>query len=203
MKTTFACLVLLAVSFATPDQAQPQSPWTSSATVFLGDSMLYGFLNFPEYVPPGTVNLAVTTSKSSRVVQMVDTAVQYSPKNIFIMTGINDVSDGDLAVFTMNYNAILDMVSARSPGTKVYVQALFPVNWTSFPCAYGFDNGAIGAYNSAIRAVAASHANAVYLDFTPSFSDGSGNLRKELSKDGLHLNPEGYKLWGGLMAPYF
>lgn len=128
MKTTFACLVLLALSFAAPGQAQTQSPWTSSATVFLGDSMLYGFLNFPEYVPPGTVNLAVTTSKSSRVVQMVDTAVQYSPKNIFIMTGINDVSDGDLAVFTMNYNSILDMVSARSPGTKVYVQALFPVN---------------------------------------------------------------------------
>lgn len=55
----------------------------------------------PEYVPPGTVNLAVTTSKSSRVVQMVDTAVQYSPKSIFIMTGINDVSDGDLAGFTI------------------------------------------------------------------------------------------------------
>lgn len=77
------------------------------------------------------------------------------------------------------------------------------MNWAAFPCAYGFDNGAIGSYNSAIRAVAASHTNAVYLDFTPSFSDGSGNLRKELSKDGLHLNPEGYKLWGGLMAPYF
>lgn len=45
MKTTFTCLVLVAVSFAASGQAQAQSLWTSSATVFIGDSMLYGFLN--------------------------------------------------------------------------------------------------------------------------------------------------------------
>jgi len=40
MKTTFACFVLLVLSFDAPGLAQTQSLWTSSTTVFLGDSML-------------------------------------------------------------------------------------------------------------------------------------------------------------------
>ncbi|MFZ5425437.1 MAG: GDSL-type esterase/lipase family protein [Thermodesulfobacteriota bacterium] len=201
MKTVFACL-LLPMLLVTPSFSQTTSP-TGAAAVFLGDSMLYGFANFPEYIPGGVVNLAVTTSKSSGVVQTVNTAVQHNPRTIFIMTGINDIADGDLSGFTRNYNTILDTIAVKSPGSKVYVQALLPVNWTAFPRAYDFDNGAVNSYNSAISGVAASHANATYLDFRPYFTDASGNLKAELSKDGLHLNSDGYKIWGGLMSRYF
>ncbi len=201
MKMTFTCLMLL---FSITGHSFAQQPGSGNAsTIFLGDSMLYGFTNFPEYLPSAVTNLTITASKSSSVVQTVNTAVQYNPANIFIMTGINDVSDGDIAGFTRNYSTILDTVATKSPGSRVYAQALFPVNWNSFPALYNIGNGTIDAYNAAIESVSATHANTTFLDFGPYFTDASGNLKAELSKDGLHLNVEGYKLWGSLLAPYF
>jgi lysophospholipase L1-like esterase len=35
----------------------------------------------------------------------------------------------------------------------------------------------------------------IYLDLYPLFADTQGNLKMELSTDGLHLAPAGYQVW--------
>jgi len=202
MKESRIVLGVLVISFACVCFSSRMA-FCQSGTVFLGDSMMYGFENFSQFLPTQVVNLAVTTSKTSSVVQTVSTAAKYNPKSIFIMSGINDVSDGSLVTVVDNYESILGTAQATSPKATVYVQALFPVNWTAFPAKYSISNQDIGIFNSAIYNVVKTKSNAVWLDFAPSFKDSSGNLRKELSSDGLHLNQAGYEIWGSLLAPYF
>ena len=42
----------------------------------------------------------------------------------------------------------------------------------------------------------------VFIDLHPHFCDPKGQLREELTIDGVHLTPEGYALWRKLLAKY-
>lgn len=190
----------LAVLFLCPCLALAQS---SAPVVFLGDSMLFGFLNFPEYIPKNTVNMAVTTSMSSSVAGTASSAAAAQPRSVFIMTGVNDIAGGSKDTLASNYDIALTALERSSPQTRVYAEAIFPVNWTDFNKFKEVDNVSIRSFNEVIKGVAGKHANTVFLDFTASVSDAQGNLRREISADGLHLNAAGYELWGRLMGPYY
>lgn len=176
---------------------------SSAGTVFIGDSMLYGFNNFPDYLPGSVTNLAVTASTSSSALQSASKAASIHPKSVFIMTGTNDIQSGSVDLFSKTYDSILSTIEVESPGTKIYAETLFPVNWTAFPQLQAIDNASVASFNSAIRGVVSTHPNVVLLDFNASFTDSDGNMKKEISKDGMHLNQSGYKIWGNLLAPYF
>jgi lysophospholipase L1-like esterase len=196
---SFVCLVFALIQ----NEACAQTTTSSARTVFVGDSMLYGFNNFPDYLPESVVNLAVTASPASSALQNASKAASLHPKSVFVMTGTNDIQSGSVDLFSKTYDSILSTLEVESPGTKIYAETLFPVNWTAFPQLQNIDNVAVGSYNSAIRGVVSAHQNVVLLDFNSSFTDSEGNMKKEISKDGLHLNQSGYQIWGKLLAPYF
>ncbi|MBX2862025.1 MAG: hypothetical protein KTR27_00595 [Leptolyngbyaceae cyanobacterium MAG.088] len=52
----------------------------------------------------------------------------------------------------------------------------------------------IRALNVQIEAIA-QEQQVTYVDLHPAFSDDTGNLREELTTDGLHLNRFGYEVW--------
>ncbi|HEY9612561.1 GDSL-type esterase/lipase family protein, partial [Allocoleopsis sp.] len=55
-------------------------------------------------------------------------------------------------------------------------------------------NRRIRDLNERLRAIA-KEENVTYLDLYPLFADADGNMKTELSSDGLHLNPQGYLVW--------
>ena len=52
----------------------------------------------------------------------------------------------------------------------------------------------IRALNDMIRTIAADYGD-IYVDLWPALADAEGNLKKEITNDGLHLNGRGYRLW--------
>jgi len=165
--------------------------------------MMYGYDNFIYMLPKDTLNLGLTMSASSYVSEVAGKASSSKPKAIFIETGVNDIGKNSFEQFSMNYDLALQTIQDVSPQTKVYANAIFPSNFVEFPKSYDFANTTVKTYNQEISRIVSMHPNATYLDFTQQFSDALGNMRKELSFDGLHLNRAGYELWSSLLKPYF
>lgn len=53
-----------------------------------------------------------------------------------------------------------------------------------------------------ILAKEAPSLDVTWINLYPLFTDADGNLRSELTSDGLHLKPEGYRIWGSIIKPY-
>jgi len=197
MKRLMPALILIFLQVSSTVECNAQS------YVLVGDSMMYGFENFLYMLPQDTLNLGLTMSVSSYVVQVAGSASASKPKAIFIETGVNDIGKNSFEQLSANYDLALQTIQDVSPQTKVYVNAIFPSNFVDFPKSYDFTNSTVKTYNQEISRIVSLHPNTTFLDFTQQFSDVLGNLRKELSSDGLHLNRAGYELWSSLLKPYF
>jgi lysophospholipase L1-like esterase len=55
-------------------------------------------------------------------------------------------------------------------------------------------NDHIRELNQELKAIA-EESGVHFLDLHPLFTDAQGNLRPELTTDGLHLSPQGYLVW--------
>ncbi|GFK95121.1 hypothetical protein NNJEOMEG_02979 [Fundidesulfovibrio magnetotacticus] len=111
----------------------PQASW-GEPVVFLGDSMLYGFDNYPDLRPKELVNLGASSTLSSYVASRAGEAASLKPGSIFIATGINDISSNkDQAFLAANIDSALGTIEAGSSATRIYVHATLPVNFAYFP----------------------------------------------------------------------
>ena len=48
----------------------------------------------------------------------------------------------------------------------------------------------------------ASSKGVTWIDLYPHFADENGNLKAELTNDGLHLLAPGYMIWKEVLLPY-
>jgi lysophospholipase L1-like esterase len=120
------------------------------------------------------------------------------PSKIFLMIGINDIGkDIPPTVIAHNIDQVIRRIRAESPDTRIILQNILPVNPTvnDFPQHYD-KNEKVTATNKLLVSVAAGHKIPL-LDLNRLFRDKDGYLKKELTKDGLHLDPngEGYAIW--------
>lgn len=197
MRRLISALIITVLYLSNPVKCNAQK------YVLIGDSMMYGFDNFIYMLPNDTLNLGLTMSVSSYVAEVAGKAAVSKPKAIFIETGVNDIGKNSFEKFSASYDQALQTIQDQSPQTKVYANAIFPSNFVEFPKSYDYTNSTVKIYNQEIARIVSMHPNTTYLDFTQQFSDALGNMRKELSFDGLHLNRAGYELWSSLLKPYF
>ncbi len=122
----------------------------------------------------------------------LDEAIDGHPRELYLLVGTNDIGEKIPAgQVERNYRAILARVAAASPSTRVVVLGVLPVN-RGYPNAPNYDNGAIVALNRRIKALVAEFASYRYIDLGAELADPAGNLRMDLTDDGLHLNVDGY-----------
>jgi lysophospholipase L1-like esterase len=119
------------------------------------------------------------------------------PKKIFLMIGINDISN-DLSTDSIKIliTKIIDKIQNESPHTKLYLQSLLPIN-ESFGRYKKMINktDTIPELNSKLQQLATAK-RICFINLFPFFvTPGTSILRKELSTDGLHLTEAGYALW--------
>ena len=95
------------------------------------------------------------------------------------------------------YEAVFGELKKRATRTKIYIQSLLPT------CGkrYGKYNKDVIFWNKKLPALAKKYGFE-YLDIAPAFRDKNGYLRKDITKDGLHLNEKGYKIWAGILKKY-
>lgn len=177
-------------------KAEPKS---KKDYIFLGNSITAGtdwakLLNLPQ-----AKNRGISGDISFGVLDRLQDIIDGKPAKIFILIGINDISRNiPDSVILRNYKTIVNRIRTGSKKTKIYFNTLLPVNssFERFKNHYGKDEHILWL-NSEIKKLAAK--NVTVIDLYPQFTDKDNHLRAELTKDGLHLIPEGYKVWADFL----
>ncbi|AFZ20663.1 lysophospholipase L1-like esterase [Allocoleopsis franciscana PCC 7113] len=169
-------------------------------TILAGDSLSLWFPS--EILPPERtwLNQGISGETSKGLLNRLALFDKTEPEMIFVMIGINDLIRGitDETILA-NQELIIRYLRRSHPRSKIVVQSILPhsaesVTWEGRDRLLAIPNPRIRELNERLRAIA-KEENVIFLDLYPLFADTDGNLKTELSTDGLHLNPQGYFVW--------
>lgn len=172
-------------------------PVKSGDTVFLGNSITDG-MEWSEYFQDLTFkNRGISGDVIDGVEERLDNIVKNGPARIFLLVGINDISHNlPTSTLAERYRNLVKKIREASPGTKLYLQSVMPVNndFVRFKTLTG-KTPQIIELNDEIKNIAGEFG-AVYIDLWPVLTDAGGQkLKKEFTNDGLHLLAPGYLAW--------
>ena len=104
----------------------------------------------------------------------------------------------DIPMQVTKDNLMMMAALAKSQGIKPFLASVIPVTM-KFDQKYGKNiNSQIIAFNDWLYNYAQQH-EFQYLDYHTNMSDGNGNLRAELTEDGVHPSAAGYKVMAGVI----
>lgn len=164
--------------------------------VFLGNSITDGGEFHELFDNPQIKNRGIRSDVITGVEKRLGQVTGGQPAKIFLLIGINDVSHGhSVDELARRYERLVRRIREQSPGTRLYVQSVMPVNnsFRRYRNLTGKEK-TIRKFNERIRAIADANG-AVYVDLWPFLADADGNLKREYTNDGLHLNGRGYRVW--------
>lgn len=177
-------------------------------TILAGDSIS---LWFPANLLPAKrnwLNQGISGETSGGLLKRLSMLDKTKPETIFVMIGINDLLRGatDETILD-NQQEIVQYLQSMHPKAQIVVQSILPhaskeqATWEGRNRFSSLPNSRIEELNRQLEAIA-QEAGVYFLDLYPIFADEQGNLRMDLSTDGLHLNPEGYKTWSVALQVY-
>jgi len=168
--------------------------------ILLGDSLS---LWFPAQLLPidkNWLNQGISGEISEGLLNRLDLFDKTQPEVIFVMIGINDLIRGlsDETILT-NQQQIVRYLRRVHPQAKIVIQSILPhggqkITWEKRDRLLSIPNSRIRELNQQLKAIA-QEEYVSYLDLYPLFADADGNLKTELSSDGLHLSSQGYIIW--------
>lgn len=170
--------------------------------VFLGDSITDGW-PLTDYFPGKTyINRGISGQTTPQMlVRFHQDVIALHPKVVIILAGTNDIA-GNTGPMTLediegNYASMAELAEANK--VQVIFSSVTPVNDYA-PDAKDFFSlrppEKILELNHWLKSYCAVH-NLVYLNYFSAMVDEKGLLKRNLSEDGLHPNPAGYRV----MAP--
>ena len=174
-------------------------PITKKDYVFLGNSITAG-VNWSQLLDlPQAKNRGISGDITFGVLERLDEVIAGKPAKLFVLIGINDISKNiPDSVILGNYNKLISRVRKGSKKTQIYFYTLLPVNasFERFKNHYGKDDHILWL-NAEIKKLQAKKVEVI--DLYPHFLDEQNRLKAELTKDGLHLIPSGYKVWAEVL----
>lgn len=212
--SAFGTLLLTTTAFFLPLQVKADEYWDQRTTlfellpihqndiVFLGNSITDGGEFHELFGMDNIKNRGIRSDIIPNVEKRLNQVTKGKPKKIFLLIGINDVSHGlSVDKLAQRYESLVKKIRTQSPGTKLYVQSVMPINNTfrRYKALIGKEN-TVKAFNKRIQTIAEKNG-AIYVDLWPFLSDSNGNLKREYTNDGLHLNGAGYKAWTNGISP--
>jgi lysophospholipase L1-like esterase len=168
--------------------------------VLVGDSITEGF-DVKTYFPGRRIvnrgigadvigNELPPEDKRGVLKRMDESFFNCAATDVFLLIGINDLgaSHSSEAV-AAGYRQILEQVKSKAPLIRLHVQSLLPTRDT-----YAKHNPAINDVNHRLQKLAAEFGYD-YIDLHSLMSDDQGELKKEFTSDGLHINSGAYNIW--------
>ena len=178
-------------------------PVDSTTIVFLGNSLTNGAEWHELLGMPNIVNRGISGDVVDGVDERLAPVLAGHPAKIFFLSGVNDVSH-DLPADSIveSIVALVDRIRTESPETKIYVQSLLPINnsYGRYKAIFGKEQ-VIRDINAALPEKLRER-NVTWIDLYPYFADENGNLRDDLTNDGLHLLGPGYLIWRDIVRPF-
>ena len=113
---------------------------------------------------------------------------------IYIKVGLNELGYGTEENFEQTYSQLIAKLREYEPRAIIYVHAILPVTAQKSATDKAHNNPNIVQRNAALKEFA-KREKAYFLDAGPVLSDDEGNLRPEMTSDGIHLKPEYMKIW--------
>lgn len=179
------------------NQFMEEAPITSNDIVMLGNSLTENGGDWSGLGWKNVRNRGIVGDIIEGLDNRLHQILPGKPKKIFIMSGTNDVSHNlstDSIVKLTEH--LITRIQKESPTTKVYLQSLLPIN-ESFG-RYKRLTGKTEQFpeiNAELEKLAATK-NVQFINLFPLFTEkGTNNLRADITKDGLHIDQEGYKIW--------
>jgi lysophospholipase L1-like esterase len=180
-------------------------PDTDREIIFLGDS-LTDWCQWSELFQNVKIkNRGIGGDRTDGILFRLDEILSSSPEKIFIMIGINDLADGiDSEEVYKKYKNIIQRISEKSPGTKIYIQSLLPVNVQLLAKYYPrskITNENIQKLNDSLEDLS-SKFQLNYIDLYALFKTDKDQLDERFTYDGLHLNGSAYLIWKSTIERY-
>jgi hexosaminidase len=180
-------------------------PCTSDEIIFIGNSLTEGF-DLSVFGNPRVINRGISGDFTQGVLKRLPEITARRPSKIFLMIGINDIIEKvPLDNICSNYEKIIVQILKEAPSTRLHIQSALPVNFSisedgtdrkfheTFLTSSKEINGIIIEYNKRLRQLSEKY-HLVFIDLHSDYLQG-GELRSELTYDGLHLSDKGYALW--------
>ncbi len=167
-----------------------------SLTVVVGDSLAL-WLPLDE-LPQGQLwlNQSISGETTAQMQRRLHYFAATQPRAIHIMAGINDLKNGVTEADVVdNLYQMITRLKQQHPQARLVVYSILPTRLRELP------SDRIQSVNRQFAALAEGQG-ATFVDLHPSFSDGQGQLRAELTTDGLHLSAQGYTLWRAALVSH-
>jgi len=170
-------------------RAIAQGQGANHLSILVGDSLSMWFPR--EKLPAGKLwlNQGISGDTSSGVLKRLGAFSVTRPDVIYVMAGINDLRKGASdETILRNYRRIIRRLRQTHPKAQIIAQSILPTRVAKL------SNSRIRHINTQLTQIA-KQEGANYLNIYSWFTDMEGNLRPELTTDGLHLSQEGYDVW--------
>lgn len=171
--------------------------------VFFGNSLTNGCEWHELFNNPHIKNRGINGDTVDGLNERLTSVTDGKPAKIFLLTGVNDVSH-DLSADSIA-ESLLNLVARiqkLTPDTKIYVESLLPINNSFGRYRLLKDKEQVIRDINGILKEKVPATGATFIDISPIFEDEYGNLRKDLTNDGLHLLGPAYLLWRDALEPY-
>lgn len=168
----------------------------TGAVVWLGDSITeqawWSFLTREKDV----VNRGIGGDNTRGMLARLPQILASSPRKLFIMAGINDLS-GNRPVEEVadNIRRMVELTRKEVPACEIYLQSVITPN--NEVLAYPYIKNKqeqVKQLNASLKALCDTGA-ATWVDVASLLENEQGEVRTELTKDGIHLHPEAYRIW--------
>ena len=156
--------------------------------VFIGDSITDS-AEWEDLFPATKIaNRGIGGDKTAGVLKRMDSIYSTHARKAFIMIGINDLkSRREIDEIMKNYKIIVSNLVGH--GMHTYIQSiLFTDNKRSRL------NKRINILNNNLKKLSINNDRITYIDLNSGLTRNFA-LGEEFSRDGIHLNGEGYKVW--------
>lgn len=178
--------------------------------LFIGDSRLQGF-GFWSGIPATyycATGFHVYKYETTNVVQTengkvpIFEAMPYDAfTKVYIKVGLNELGYGTEENFEKTYAELIAKIREYEPRAIIFVHAILPVTAEKSNSDKAHNNANIAVRNAALEQFA-KEQKAYFIDAGPALSDEEGNLRPEMTSDGIHLKPEYMKLWRDFLCEH-
>lgn len=189
-----------------------EEPLDSAEIVFIGNSITEQGRDWSEKFGIDHVrNRGIAGDVTDGVLHRLEEITYYKPKAVFILIGVNDLFNlhhnaddrstlkYDLIVPSVEYVAdnilnIAKQITKKSPETVVFVRTVLPTTRPYLKEDIVKLNGLISKYELK------GYYNVI--DLYKEFVDANGEMTKEYTTDGVHLNEAGYTHWVAFEKPF-
>jgi lysophospholipase L1-like esterase len=173
----------------------PAAPIRPADVVMVGDSITAGGRWSSRFPDVRIVNRGISGDTGLKILARMEDILATKPKTALVMFGINDIYNGvPVDRILQRYDKIISSLEAQ----KITVVVQSTLACSGHVCGEKLNQ--VHALNSGLLKIA-KQRRLKYVDINKGLSDGNG-LRRDFSRDGIHLNGEGYATWYAMLRPY-